>query len=71
MTPNPKQRSTFVLRIWREEKDGREQTVWRGWVQHVRSGEEVYVQDLTNLIHFMEQRTGKLTDEHQSMVRLK
>ncbi|HEY54069.1 MAG TPA: hypothetical protein G4N94_11490 [Caldilineae bacterium] len=71
MTPNAEKRNTFVLRIWREEEDGREQDAWRGWIQHVRSGKEVYVQDLLSLIHFVEQRTGRLTDRSHSPTRLK
>jgi hypothetical protein len=55
--------SSFVVRIWWEEADpspgGRR--LWRGWVQHIRSGEEAYVQDLEGLLGFIEHWTGKLS----------
>jgi len=48
-------RDSFVVRIWREE--GR--PGWRGWVQHVRSGETALVQSPDELLSFIERRTGK------------
>ena len=71
MPDQPQPRNSFVLRIWREEEDGREQSIWRGWIQHVRSGEEVYVQNQAELIQFIEQHTGKLEDARHSLARLR
>jgi hypothetical protein len=51
-------RHSFVLRIWREE--GR--PGWKGWVQHARTGESLFVRELGELLTFIEHRTGKLTD---------
>jgi hypothetical protein len=51
-------RDAFIVRIWREE--GKPE--WRGWVQHVRTGDSVSVQSLDELVTFIERRTGKLTD---------
>jgi hypothetical protein len=59
MTPVHQPRSSFVIRIWWEEA-GDSQPIWRGWVQHTRSGEAAYVQDLDELLAFIERRTGKL-----------
>jgi len=36
------------------------QPIWRGWVQHIRSGEATCVQDLEGLLGFIERWTGKL-----------
>ena len=69
MTHNPEQRSTFVLRIWREKEDGREQAAWRGWVQHVRSGDRRYLQSTQELIHFIEGYVGKLDSISQNRLR--
>lgn len=54
---------TFVLRIWWEQAGARAQGpfTWRGWVQHVPSGEAAYVQDVAALLAFIEQRTGRLS----------
>ena len=60
MPSNSKHRSTFVLRIWREEEDGREQPVWRGWVQHISSGDRRYLQSTEELVRFIEGYAGKL-----------
>jgi hypothetical protein len=49
-------RHSFVVRIWREESDAG----WRGWVEHTRTGEASFVQELDELLAFIECRTGKL-----------
>jgi len=55
--------SSFVIRIWWEQSGAaaERQLVWRGWVQHIRSGEATYVQDLEELLRFMERWTGALS----------
>jgi hypothetical protein len=57
MEKEAKQWDSFVVRIWRQEGS----PGWRGWVQHVRSGESVLVQNGEELLAFVEQRTGILT----------
>jgi len=52
-------RHAFVVRIWRED----DQAEWRGWVQHAPTGESTYVQDVTALLDFIEQRAGKLATQ--------
>ncbi len=59
MTSLHQPHNSFVIRIWWEQA-GDSQPLWRGWVQHVRSGEEAYVQDLEGLLGFIERWTGKL-----------
>ncbi|NOZ49611.1 MAG: hypothetical protein GXP37_06105 [Chloroflexi bacterium] len=54
MNQNPEQRQSFVVRIWTEPPTGKDPTsVWRGWVQHVRSGESVYIQSPQELLDFI------------------
>lgn len=55
-------RDAFLIRIWREETEPKHPLRWRGWVQHVHSGETQYVQEWETLRHFIEQRTGRLSD---------
>lgn len=48
---------SFVARIWLEgESDGN--PIWRGRIQHVRSNQEAYFQDLAEMGAFMERVTG-------------
>lgn len=46
-------RHSFVVRIWREVDHNQ----WRGLVQHVRTGDELLVQELDQLLAFIEHRT--------------
>ena len=46
-------RHSFVVRIWREV--GHNQ--WRGWVQHIRTGDERLVEEMDQLLAFIECRT--------------
>ncbi|NOX63096.1 MAG: hypothetical protein GXP42_14315 [Chloroflexi bacterium] len=52
-------RDTFVLRIWREDDEAGHRP-WRGWVQHVQSGDECYVNSIHELLRFIEDRAGEL-----------
>jgi hypothetical protein len=54
---------SFVVRIWWEhgghtDGDGRGPTHWRGWIQHVRNGNQIYFASLADMIRFIEQETG-------------
>ena len=63
MTSLHEPRSSFVIRIWweagRPPSDG--QPTWRAWVQHARSGDAAYVQNVEGLLAFIERRVGKLS----------
>ena len=50
--------NSFVLRIWWEE--GTWPHEWRGWVQHVVTGEMHYFYRLADLLAFVEAHTGPL-----------
>lgn len=65
MTPLSKRDSSFVVRIWWEEADDEpgSRRLWRGWVQHVRSGEATYIQDLEELLSFLERWAGRLSGQ--------
>ena len=53
------QRESFVIRIWREP--GRSE--WKGWIQHARSGDSAALQDLGELMTFIERWTAGLPVE--------
>ena len=50
------QRNSFLVRIWRQP----DQDEWRGWVQHIRTGESTFVHSLGELQAFMERWAGEL-----------
>ena len=51
------QRHSFVLRIWEEEG-----VPWRGWVQHAGSQEQAYVQNVEELLTFLQDYTAGRLD---------
>jgi len=73
MTSPHQLHSSFLVRIWWEQSgdadDGR--SFWRGRIQHVRSGETGYVQDLKGLLDFIERWTGDLSGPDETSIRLK
>jgi len=72
MTATEQHGSSFVIRIWHEEANAEEDRAqWRGWVQHTRSGESVYVRDLQEVFEFMERWTGTLATGAKPVPRLK
>lgn len=56
-----RRKAAFVLRIWWEDEIN-----WRGWMQHVGSGEEVCVQDENALLDFIRRRAEIPSDKKQS-----
>ena len=70
--PQSQRSNSFVVRIWREGAEADDQSGgWRGWVQHTRSGEAIYVQDVSGMLAFMEQWTGDMAAECDSEMRLR
>lgn len=71
MVPDPEQRNSFVfvLRIWREGEDDWGRNAWRGWVQHIHSGDRRYLQSTEELIHFIEGHAGKLDSTPQNRLK--
>ena len=67
MAGEPTQRNdgAFVVRIWWERGDpapgAGDRTKsghWRGWIQHVRSGNHAYFTSLRDMADFIERETG-------------
>ena len=54
---------SFVVRIWWEPGADQASGHWRGWVQHVRNGEQVSFQQMADLIAFIERETGVQTEQ--------
>ena len=54
---------SFILRLWREDDENG--GIWRGWIQHVGSGDEVFVQNLADFLDFIEQHFGALADANR------
>ena len=48
-------RESFIVRIWWEQG----QAEWKGWVQHIYSGDSVPLQDLQDLTSYLERWTAK------------
>lgn len=48
---------SFVARIWLEHALDQDPK-WRGHIQHIQGGEEVYFQDLAEMCAFLEQTSG-------------
>lgn len=61
------QRDAFIVRVWREEG----QTNWQGWVQHVRTGEEVCVRSSGELAAFIESRSLTWPERETAVAHLK
>ncbi len=41
---------SFVMRIWRENRDDPDDPAeWRGWLEHVQSGQRHYFRDLNEI----------------------
>ena len=53
-----RQDGSFVVRIWWEPDAEQGTRHWRGWVQHVRNGNQVSFQHTADMIAFIEQETG-------------
>lgn len=71
MPPLYERRNSFILRIWWEVENDRNQKVWRGWIQHVPSGETTYIQNVEGLLYFIEQWTDKLSESNKLSQHLK
>ena len=49
------QRHSFILRLWR---DGESQE-WKGWVQHVNTGEAIRVRNTAELLAFIDRQKAE------------
>ena len=53
MTDRQARRESFLVRIWQEQG----QPVWKGWVQHVGSGESALLDNVEELSTFVKRWT--------------
>ena len=53
---------SFVVRIWWEPGTDPGPGHWRGWVQHVRNGQQISFQSMADLLAFIERETGIETE---------
>lgn len=45
---------SFVIRVWQENREGVVDTaVWRGWVDHIPTGQRHYFQEVEHLVEIM------------------
>jgi hypothetical protein len=65
MIDNPAQRGSFIVRIWWEKG----QPEWKGWVQHVCSGDSASLQDLQDLMSYLERWTARPAREEKRGLR--
>ncbi|MBI4497666.1 MAG: hypothetical protein HY689_07205 [Chloroflexi bacterium] len=49
---------SFVIRLWLEPRTGVGDPEWRSHVFHVQSGEEAYFRRLSDLLSFVERKSG-------------
>ena len=59
------QRESFIVRIWQEYG----QSEWKGWVQHVCSGDSASLQDLQDLMSYLERWTARPAREEKRGLR--
>jgi hypothetical protein len=46
--------ASFIIRIWREERDGADrELVWRGSIENVRSDDKIYFKELAVIEEFI------------------
>lgn len=48
----------FIIRIWREARDGAGNIEWRGFIDHVGTHQRLYFADLNGIIRFIQEQTG-------------
>ena len=54
---------SFVLRIWRENREGSDDPAeWRGWIEHVQSEQRHYFRNLEDISRIVTAYVGDLSD---------
>ena len=54
---------SFVMRIWQENRDDPDDpAVWRGWIEHVQSGQRHYFKELTEIPAIVAGYIGDVSD---------
>jgi hypothetical protein len=54
---------SFVMRIWRENRDDpADPAEWRGWIEHVQSEERLYFRDIGDIPHIVSSYLGDIAE---------
>jgi hypothetical protein len=54
---------SFVLRIWRENRDNpNDQGEWRGWIEHVQSAQRHYFRSVSEIAQVVSAYVGELAE---------
>lgn len=54
---------SFLVRLWRENRDDPSETAeWRGWIEHVQSGERRYFQEPQTVTKIISAYIGETVD---------
>ena len=61
MQPEKQSPFTFIVRLWREKSDG--ESIWRGSVERVQSGERVYFQSMEKIKEAIVRMLGSTSRE--------
>lgn len=62
----------FIIRIWRESRDGPQVTPeWRGMIEHVEDGKRQYFLELSRIVEFIRPYVKRMTVKPRWNERLK
>ena len=57
--PAPAHSGSFIVRVWRDRtSESQQRGGWRGSIQHVRNGKQIYFPNFDDLSSFIEQELG-------------
>ncbi len=57
-------RESFIVRIWRDHEDT---DLWRGQLQHVRSGETIAIADIRNIAVHLDDYLKKTNQQNTGL----
>ena len=57
-----KEAHSFLIRLWRETHLIEEIDEWRGWIDHVQSGQRHYFQDTSEIGHIVGHYLSQIPD---------
>jgi len=57
-----KEAHSFMIRLWRENKEqNNAQAEWRGWIDHIQSGQRHYFKDIAEIGRIVASYTSDLS----------
>jgi hypothetical protein len=73
MDQSESQVHSFIVKLWLEEPGNKaERLLWRGYVTHVPSGQRRYLNDLQDIVRFVESyvsETGGKSSQHRNWLQ--